>query len=114
MERGSPWLSLLSSSSPEFQFSAEQRHLRSAVREFCAENFDERAVRRLMESDRRVDPAVWSRLGSELGVLGLAVPVDAGGRRWQPGRPSGRGGEFGARLACGPAARDGLPVDVRP
>ena len=35
----------------EFAFTDEQAQLRSAVRRFCAENFDEQAVRRLMASE---------------------------------------------------------------
>jgi len=66
-------------SATEFVFSDEQRQLRAAVRGFCAEYLDERAVRAAMEADPPYDPAVWSRLGAELGVLGLAVPESAGG-----------------------------------
>jgi alkylation response protein AidB-like acyl-CoA dehydrogenase len=58
----------------EFTFTEEQAQLRDAVRRFCAENFDEQTVRRLIESDPPFDPKVWARLGSELGVLGLSVP----------------------------------------
>jgi alkylation response protein AidB-like acyl-CoA dehydrogenase len=60
-------------------FSTEQAQLLSAVKKFAAENFDEQAIRRLMESDPPFDPAVWGRLGAELGVLGLSVPEDDGG-----------------------------------
>jgi alkylation response protein AidB-like acyl-CoA dehydrogenase len=63
----------------EFMFSTEQAQLLSAVKKFAAENFDEQAIRRLMESDPPFDPAVWGRLGAELGVLGLSVPEDDGG-----------------------------------
>lgn len=63
----------------EFMFNDEQAQLLSAVKKFAAENFDEQAVRRLMESDPPFDPAVWGRLGAELGVLGLSVPEDDGG-----------------------------------
>jgi alkylation response protein AidB-like acyl-CoA dehydrogenase len=63
----------------EFMFSDEQAQLLSAVRKFAADNFDEQAIRRLMESDPPFDPAVWGRLGAELGVLGLSVPEDDGG-----------------------------------
>ena len=58
----------------EYRFSEEQQQLRTAVRKFCADNFDEPTVRRLMESDVTFDAKVWNRLGSELGVLGLSVP----------------------------------------
>ena len=87
---------------PEFQFTAEQRHLREAVRKFCAENFDEQSVRRLMESQTRVDPAVWSRLGSELGVLGLEVSTDDGGPGGSLVDQAVAVEELGACLACGP------------
>ena len=63
----------------EFMFNDEQAQLLSAVKKFAAENFDEQAIRRLMESDPPFDPAVWGRLGAELGVLGLSVPEDDGG-----------------------------------
>ena len=63
----------------EFTFTDEQSQLRAAVRKFCAENFDEQTVRRLMESDPPFDAKVWARLGSELGVLGLSVPEADGG-----------------------------------
>lgn len=86
----------------EFTFTDEQRHLRSAVRSFCTENFDERDVRQLMESDRGVDPAVWSRLGSELGVLGLGVSMDTGGAGGSLVDQAVAVEEFGACLACGP------------
>ena len=64
----------------EFTFTGEQQQLRAAVRKFCAESFAEATVRRLMESEVRYDPAVWRRLGAELGVLGMSVP-EADGER---------------------------------
>ena len=63
----------------EFAFTPEQQQLRTAVRKFCADNNAEATVRRLMESQVRFDPAVWRRLGSELGVLGMSVPEADGG-----------------------------------
>ncbi|GAA4687161.1 acyl-CoA dehydrogenase family protein [Pseudonocardia yuanmonensis] len=62
-----------------FVFSEEQRELRAAVRRFAADNADEQTVRRLMESEPGFDPKAWTRLGSELGVLGLSVPEEQGG-----------------------------------
>src|SRR3954466_15924006 len=73
----------------EFVFTEEQGQLRDAVRRFCAENFDEQTVRRLMESDPPFDPKSWHRLGSELGVLGPAGG-GSGGCGWRGRR--GRGG----------------------
>ena len=86
----------------EFTFTDEQQQLRTAVRKFCAENFDEQTARRLMESDPRFDPKVWPRLGSELGVLGLSVPEADGGVGGTLVDQAVAVEEFGATLACGP------------
>ncbi|MUL83057.1 acyl-CoA dehydrogenase [Mycobacterium sp. CBMA247] len=88
--------------SAEFKFSPEQAQLRTAVRKFCAENFDEQTVRTLMESEPRFDPNVWARLGAELGVLGLAVPDADGGAGGTLVDQAIAVEELGAALACGP------------
>lgn len=86
----------------EYIFTEEQQALRTAVRRFCAENFGEATVRRLMESDPTFDPAVWRRLGSELGVLGMSVPEADGGVGGSLVDQAVAVEEFGATLACGP------------
>ncbi|WP_081395845.1 acyl-CoA dehydrogenase family protein [Mycolicibacterium conceptionense] len=86
----------------EFRFTDEQAQLRTAVRKFCAENFGEQTVRTLMESEPRFDPKVWARLGSELGVLGLAVPEADGGAGDTLVDQGVAVEELGAALACGP------------
>jgi alkylation response protein AidB-like acyl-CoA dehydrogenase len=86
----------------EFRFTDEQSQLRAAVRKFCAENFDEQTVRRLMESDPPFDPKAWVRLGSELGVLGLSVPEVDGGAGGTLVDQAVAVEELGASLACGP------------
>ena len=86
----------------EFTFTDEQQALREAVRKFCAEAFDESSVRRLMEADVRFDRAVWRRLGSELGVLGMSVPESDGGVGGSLVDQAVAVEEFGATLACGP------------
>ena len=86
----------------EFAFTPEQQALRTAVRKFCAENFDEATVRRLMESQPRFDPAVWRRLGSALGVLGMSVPESDDGVGGSLVDQAVAVEEFGATLACGP------------
>lgn len=88
--------------SAEYAFTEEQQALRAAVRRFCADNFDEDTVRRLMESEPRYDRAVWRRLGSELGVLGMAVPESDGGVGGSLVDQAVAVEEFGATLACGP------------
>jgi alkylation response protein AidB-like acyl-CoA dehydrogenase len=86
----------------EFTFTDEQGQLRIAVRKFCSENFDEQSVRKLMESDPPFDPKVWTRLGAELGVLGLSVPEADGGVGGTLVDQAVAVEELGASLACGP------------
>lgn len=86
----------------EWVFTDEQQQLLDAVRGFCAEHFDEATVRRQMESDPPFDRAVWSRLGSELGVLGLSVPEADGGVGGDLVDQAVAVEQFGATLACGP------------
>ena len=88
--------------SGEFRFSDEQEQLRRAVRKFCADNFDEQSVRRLMESDPPFDAKLWGRLGAELGVLGLAVAEEDGGADGTLVDQAVAVEELGASLACGP------------
>ena len=93
---------MVDTASSEFAFTPEQQALRTAVRKFSAENFDEATVRRLMESEPRFDPTVWRRLGSELGVLGMSVPEADGGVGGSLVDQAVAVEEFGATLACGP------------
>ncbi|AQT82236.1 acyl-CoA dehydrogenase [Mycolicibacterium litorale] len=86
----------------EYRFTEEQHQLRAAVRKFCADNFDESTVRRLMESEVPFDAKLWNRLGSELGVLGLSVPENDGGVGGSLVDQAVAVEEFGASLACGP------------
>ncbi|TRW87996.1 acyl-CoA dehydrogenase [Mycolicibacterium sp. 018/SC-01/001] len=86
----------------EFVFTEEQQQLRAAVRKFCADHVDERAIRAVMESDPPYDRAVWARLGTELGVLGLAVPESAGGAGGTLVDQAVAVEELGAALAPGP------------
>ena len=88
--------------SGEFTFTEEQGQLRTAVRRFCSENFDEQSVRTLMESDPPFDPKVWARLGAELGVLGLSVPEADGGVGGTLVDQAVAVEQLGASLACGP------------
>ena len=86
----------------EFMFTDEQDQLLKAVRRFSAENFDEQTVRQLMESDPPFDPKAWTRLGTELGVLGLSVPEADGGVGGSLVDQAVAVEELGAALACGP------------
>lgn len=86
----------------EFVFSEEQGQLRAAVRKFCADHVDESAVRGCMTSDPPFDAKVWARLGTELGVLGMAVPESAGGAGGSLVDQAVAVEQLGAALACGP------------
>jgi len=88
--------------STEFAFTEEQQALRTAVRKFCADNFGEDAARRHMDEDIRYSPAVWRRLGSELGVLGMSVSESDGGVGGSLVDQAVAVEEFGAALASGP------------
>jgi alkylation response protein AidB-like acyl-CoA dehydrogenase len=63
----------------DFAFDQEQEELRRTVRAFLGDTSPESEVRRLMETPAGFDPAVWRRMGAELGLQGLAVPEEYGG-----------------------------------
>jgi len=62
-----------------FAFSEEQEELRKSVRRFLESKSPETAVRELMETTEGYDPKVWSQMGQELGLQGLAIPEEYGG-----------------------------------
>ena len=73
----------------EFTFTDEQSQLRTAVRKFCAENFDEQTVRRLMESDPPFDPRCGRGSAPSSACSGCRCPrpTAASAARWST-RPS--------------------------
>ena len=92
----------MSEPTQEFQFSEDLIALRDRVREFCQEMSPESAVRSAMESESGYDAALWRRLGSELGVFGLAVPESLGGDDAGLVAQAILFEEMGAALVCGP------------
>lgn len=62
-----------------FVFTEEQEALRRELRRFLIDTSPPRAVRRLMDTETGWDRAVWTRMAAELGLQGLAVPVELGG-----------------------------------
>ncbi|GAA1948116.1 acyl-CoA dehydrogenase family protein [Nocardioides panacihumi] len=86
----------------EFEFTEDLAELRAMVREFCQEVSPESVVRETMDTDAGWDPALWRRLGSELGVLGLAVPEAYGGDDAGLVAQAVAVEELGAALVCGP------------
>ncbi|MGH7288374.1 MAG: acyl-CoA dehydrogenase family protein, partial [Myxococcota bacterium] len=62
-----------------FAFTAEQEELRTTARAFLAEHAKPEQVRAAMESELGHDPALWKRIGAELGWTAVAIPEAYGG-----------------------------------
>jgi alkylation response protein AidB-like acyl-CoA dehydrogenase len=58
---------------------SELRELRACVREFLEAKSPQEAVRKLMDSEPRFDPAVWAQAADQLRLPGLALPEEYGG-----------------------------------
>jgi alkylation response protein AidB-like acyl-CoA dehydrogenase len=76
--------------------------LRSAVRDFLHEVSPEAEVRRLMDTPEGHDRRVWTRLCTELGLAGLAVPEEFGGSGYGTVEVGVVMEELGRSLACVP------------
>ncbi|MDT7698423.1 MAG: hypothetical protein QOJ30_748 [Pseudonocardiales bacterium] len=61
-------------------FTEDQEQLRGVVRGFLADKSPESEVRRLMETEEGYDPAVWTQMGREAGLQGIAIPEQYGGQ----------------------------------
>ena len=85
-----------------FAFSEEQEELRRTVRDFLDKKSPESEVRRLMETDDGYDPAVWSQMGEQLGLQGLAIPEEFGGSGYTFIELVVILEEMGRRLLCAP------------
>ncbi|MDX2541464.1 acyl-CoA dehydrogenase family protein [Streptomyces sp. WI04-05B] len=86
----------------DFAFSEEQEELGRTVRAFLADTSPETEVRRLMETPEGFDRALWRRMGSELGLQGLAVPEEYGGAGCGPVEMGVVMEEMGRALLCAP------------
>ena len=62
-----------------FAFTEEQEELRKTVRAFLDAKSSETAVREQMETVNGFDPAVWSQMGSQMGLMGIHIPEEFGG-----------------------------------
>ncbi|MFG1851882.1 acyl-CoA dehydrogenase family protein [Actinomadura geliboluensis] len=63
----------------EFAFTEEQRALRDLTRSMAERTWTDDAVRAQLQTPSGFDREAWRVLGRDLGVLGLALPVEAGG-----------------------------------
>ncbi len=62
-----------------FSFTEEQLELRETARSFLAEEAGPAAVRAAMESELGYDPALWKKIGAELGWTAVVIPEAHGG-----------------------------------
>ncbi|WP_405512926.1 acyl-CoA dehydrogenase family protein [Streptomyces canus] len=86
----------------DFAFSEEQEELGRTVRAFLAHTSPETEVRRLMETPEGYDRALWRRMGTELGLQGLAIPEEYGGAGCGPVEVGVVMEEMGRALLCAP------------
>ncbi|MFC5181519.1 acyl-CoA dehydrogenase family protein [Actinomadura harenae] len=77
----------------------EQRELAATVRSFVAGRVPMARVREIAGSDEPYDRTAWTRLSSELGLAGLAVPEEHGGSGAGFGEVAAVLEELGAALA---------------
>jgi alkylation response protein AidB-like acyl-CoA dehydrogenase len=63
----------------DFDFSDEQREIKSTAREFIAARFKPEKVRELAESESPYDDAIWAEM-CELGWAGIAISEEYGGQ----------------------------------
>ncbi len=63
----------------EYAFTEEQLQVRDSVARFCREQAPASTVRALMESEPGFDAAVWRRICTDLGLVGIHVAEDRGG-----------------------------------
>ncbi|WP_406171619.1 acyl-CoA/acyl-ACP dehydrogenase [Streptomyces canus] len=86
----------------DFAFSEEQEELGRTVRAFLAHTSPETETRRLMETPEGFDRALWRRMGTEVGLQGLAVPEEYGGAGCGPVEVGVVMEEMGRALLCAP------------
>ena len=85
-----------------FAFSEEQEELRKTVRSFLDSKSPETEVRRLMDTEDGYDPAVWSQMGEQMGLQGLAIPEEFGGSGYSFVELGVVLEEMGRALLCAP------------
>jgi alkylation response protein AidB-like acyl-CoA dehydrogenase len=85
-----------------FAFTEEQDELRKTVRAFLESKSPETAVREQMETETGFDPAVWSQMGEQMGLQGLAIPEEFGGSGYTNTELGIVLEEMGRSLLCAP------------
>lgn len=85
-----------------FAFTEEQEELRSQARAFLAEHSSSEHVRKAMATAEGFDPALWQRIGAELGWTSVIVPEEYGGIGLTHVELVALLEEMGAVLLCAP------------
>jgi alkylation response protein AidB-like acyl-CoA dehydrogenase len=85
-----------------FAFTEEQEALRAAARTFLESHSSAARVREAMETERGYDPAVWRRIGAELGWPSVIIPEAYGGAGLGYVELVGLMEEMGRALLCAP------------
>ncbi len=83
-------------------FTEDQMQFGEVVARFLADKSPPTAVRELMASTSGYDPAVWSQLSGEVGLLGTHLPERYGGFGFGPIELGIICQEMGRHLYCGP------------
>ncbi len=86
----------------EFAFTDEQDQFRDFVRRFMSDKSPTTEVRRLMETPRGFDEAVWRQLAADLALTGIAIPEAYGGSGFGPVELGIAMEEQGRSLLCAP------------
>ncbi|MFI7383352.1 acyl-CoA dehydrogenase family protein [Streptomyces sp. NPDC049813] len=84
------------------RFTEEQREIRRTLRELTAARCTPDEVRAAVRTPGGHDLALWSTLGAQLGLAGLALPADLGGVGAGPVELALAGEELGRALAPTP------------
>src|ERR1700749_3133934 len=88
--------------------TAEQDELRASVRRFLADKAPLTRVRELMDTEDGIDRDVWDQVGSQLGLLSLAIPEEYGGGGFTFAEQAIVLEELGAALYGGPYLASGV------
>jgi alkylation response protein AidB-like acyl-CoA dehydrogenase len=83
-------------------FTPEHNQLRHAVRRFLEAKSPSAQVRRLIETDRGYDPAVWAQMAHQLNLQGIAIPEEHGGLGFSAVELGIVCEEMGRNLLCAP------------
>ncbi|MEQ3549934.1 acyl-CoA dehydrogenase family protein [Pseudonocardia nematodicida] len=86
----------------DFQLNAEQVLLRDSLAGFLADRYDLARSREAATSAEGWQPGVWRAFAEDLGVLGVALPADAGGSGGGPVEVSVVAEELGRALVIEP------------